>query len=58
MVAEMTNLWKYREILLDLMLDLYGDTEDERVRQGIYEARETVYNSQPTIKWIKEREGK
>lgn len=52
----MTNLWKYREILLDLMLDLYGDTEDERVRQGIYEAREIVYNSQPTIKWIKERE--
>ena len=50
----MTNLWKYREILLDLMLDLYGDTEDERVRQGIYEAREIVYNSQPTIKWIKE----
>ena len=50
----MTNLWKYKEILLDMMLDLYGDTEDERVRKGIYEAREIVYRSQPTIKWIKE----
>ena len=55
-MIKMTNLWKYREILLDLMLDLYGDTKDERVKQGIFEAREIVYNSQPTIKWIKERE--
>lgn len=52
----MTNLWKYKEILLDLMLDLYGDTKDERVRRGIFEAREIVYNSQPTVEWIKERE--
>lgn len=52
----MTNLWKYREILLDMMSKRYGDIEDERVRRGIYEAREIVYNSHPTIKWIKERE--
>ncbi len=50
----MTNLWRYREILLDMMLELYGDTEDEKVRRGIYEAREIVYKSQGTIKWIKE----
>lgn len=52
----MTNLWKYKEILLDMMLKLYCDIKDEQVRRGIYEAREIVYNSHPTIKWIKERE--
>ena len=54
----MTYLWKYREILLDMMLELYCDIEDERVRKGIFEAREIVYNSHPTIKWVKEREQK
>lgn len=50
----MTNLWKYREILLDSLLELYNTTKDEKERQGIYDARGIVYRSQATLKWIEE----
>lgn len=52
----MTNLYKYKNILLDSLLDLYGQTDDEKIKQGIFEAREIVCQSQATKEWIKECE--